>query len=536
MPLSSKKIQLLPEHLIDQIKAGEVVERPGSLIKETLENSLDAGSTKIEIKILNNGLDLISIKDNGSGIEYEDLPLAFSRHATSKINQFEDLYTLYTYGFRGEALASIASISKVQCLSSSENSTYGGEIHIEGGLQTYHGKTQTRPHGTEIIIQNLFYNTPARMKFIQSQVSEKRFLKKVIYSFIFSNPNTEFHIQFDNDDKDIFSSQNSILERIASIFPKTKNLIQETHKEYDGYQFNLYLLPSKIKYPIPLDYFFINKRMIFDKQFHRVIEQSLINAFGENHFHYIALLESPKDGIDVNVHPHKTSVKCFESSKILSLISSSIKGMSSQGPSHSPQMTRGSFIQQNELNLNQNFLDLKNKATEIHQNYNMEGIFSPHQSSLEVKQNLFWIDSQFFLNNQLFGDYVFNAKTLLYEYIFNKCQSPSISYPLLVSIPFKKNQIKQQALDIIKNAGSEIDNLDEETIVIRAIPEWMSTMPIKDIFDSLLKFNNLKNFEITISDWPSRTWETMIQHFGISEIVKKGIAINLSELLKEKLK
>src|SRR6476619_3747966 len=131
---SPPKIDLLPEHLIDQIKAGEVIERPGNLIKEIMENAVDAGATKLELTIKNNGLDLISLKDNGHGMRFNDLPLAFSRHATSKISRFEDLYKLHSFGFRGEALASIAAISKLQCLSKTTNDKAASELKIEGGL------------------------------------------------------------------------------------------------------------------------------------------------------------------------------------------------------------------------------------------------------------------------------------------------------------------------------------------------------------------------------------------------------------------
>jgi DNA mismatch repair protein MutL len=124
------KIDLLPEHLIDQIKAGEVIERPGNLIKEILENAVDAGSTKLELIIKNNGLDLISLKDNGHGMRLNDLPLAFSRHATSKISRFEDLYKLHSFGFRGEALASIAAISKLQCISSTADAKTWGKTTL----------------------------------------------------------------------------------------------------------------------------------------------------------------------------------------------------------------------------------------------------------------------------------------------------------------------------------------------------------------------------------------------------------------------
>jgi len=200
------KIDFLPEHLIDQIKAGEVIERPGSLIKEILENTVDAGSKKIELIIRNNGLDLISLKDDGHGMRFDDLPLAFSRHATSKIKRFEDLYSLNSFGFRGEALASIASISRLQCISFTGAENDGSEIRIEGGHTILHERRKNpgQGHGTELVIQDMFFNTPARLKFIQSQQAEKQFIRRIIYAFILSHPEIEFQVKVDDEEKEIF--------------------------------------------------------------------------------------------------------------------------------------------------------------------------------------------------------------------------------------------------------------------------------------------------------------------------------------------
>src|SRR5690606_11605816 len=173
------------------------------------ENAVDAGATQIELTLKNNGLDLISLKDNGHGMKFEDLPLAFSRHATSKISRFEDLYKLHSFGFRGEALASIAAISKLQCVSQTADSKTASELRIEGGQTLYHGERQTGTggHGTELLIQDLFFNTPARLKFIQSQQAEKTFIRKIIFAFILSRPEIEFQIKIDEADKDIYPAR-----------------------------------------------------------------------------------------------------------------------------------------------------------------------------------------------------------------------------------------------------------------------------------------------------------------------------------------
>lgn len=181
--LVSSRIHLLPEHLVDQIKAGEVIERPANLIKEILENSLDAEAKNISIHLVGGGMELIALEDDGRGMSFADLPYAFCRHATSKIDKFEDLYNLGSYGFRGEALASIASIARVTCVSHpSDPAIAGGRIVINAGETQSHQSLESDQQGTSLFIKDLFYNTPARLKFIKSMTSEKNALRRTLLS------------------------------------------------------------------------------------------------------------------------------------------------------------------------------------------------------------------------------------------------------------------------------------------------------------------------------------------------------------------
>jgi DNA mismatch repair protein MutL len=529
----SKKIKLLPEHLIDQIKAGEVIERSGNLLKEIIENSIDAGASRIEIQIKNNGLDLIRLKDNGHGIAHEDLPLAFSRHATSKISDFEDIYQLNSFGFRGEALASISAISKVHCISSTSDQIEASEIKWEGGKLVYHGTKNAISQGTELVIQDLFYNTPARMKFIQSQNSEKKFLKKIIYSFILSYPTIEFIIQFDDREKDFFSPEVDIIHRLGSILPKLNSEYFFSSKTYDDLNFEITLIPKHIKTPIPWDYFFVNQRMILDKQFHRVIGQCLLSKFGHDEFHYIGRLSGDKRNIDVNVHPSKTSIKCFESSKIYSLISSTIKDLllkTEKEMTHrlTPQMSGFSEV----------ILPIEESMRErsIEQNYRLDGTFSPHNTSPISPKQYLWIGEKYFLNQEAFGYYVFNAKKLIKQFIDINLNKRSMSLPLLVSIPIKAPKENKNLVDKLILAGTEIDQLLDGTLLIRAIPEWLSNTPLKEIFEFILIHQNLEILHFNPQDWPDSIWEEMIQSIGLQEIIRCQIGINILEILQEKLK
>jgi DNA mismatch repair protein MutL len=533
-PPSPPKIDLLPEHLIDQIKAGEVIERPGNLIKEILENAVDAGATKLELTLRNNGLDLISLKDNGHGMRFADLPLAFSRHATSKISRFEDLYKLHSFGFRGEALASIAAISKLQCISRTLDGKSASELRIEGGMPIFHGERQTSSsHGTELVIQDLFFNTPARLKFIQSQQSEKTFIRKIIFAFILSSPGIEFQIKIDDADKDIFPGRGSTLDRIKDLFPKAQNSILYSQRFYENNELDLYLIPGSFKAPLKLQNIFINDRYIMDKQLHRVMANGLESTLGGDDFHYIAYFNLPPDSIDVNVHPNKTIIKVMEMSKMISLLTSTIKELGSKRvvkETSEYQIPRSlenpSLFDQvpSELTLQQ----------ERHE-YNMEGLFSPHNLEKASQEDLLWIENSFIKKNELMWLAVSGPKLLeLFTKTKIKTHSPTI--PLLVSEPFPAKNTKPEMLKILAEGGAEIEYLGADTLVLRGIPEWMNGFPLKEIMQRLLLDQSFSDLQINPADWSQSTWLEMLEFFPIDELVVHKIVLNMSQLLKDKFK
>ena len=530
------KIDLLPEHLIDQIKAGEVIERPGNLIKEILENAVDAGSSKIELSIKNNGLDLISLKDNGHGMRKDDLPLAFSRHATSKISRFEDLYKLRSFGFRGEALASIAAISKLHCISQTRESKTASEIKIEGGLTLYHGERQTGSgsHGTELQIQDLFFNTPARLKFIQSQQAEKTFIRKIIFAFILSRPEIEFQIKFDEADKDIYPARETLRERIEDIFPKAKETILHSERFYENNELTLFLIPGSFKAPVKLQNIFINGRYILDKQLHRVLSNALDATFGGDDFHYVAYYHLPPDTIDVNVHPNKTVIKCLEISKMISLLTSTVKELGSKRPVRESQIP----VEAMPIPQNQNFFDSLQQAPTLQQErhqYNMEGLFSPHRLPVSSDADLIWIN-QFFLKrveNVWMG---VSAPKLVELFTKKKLEAQALTIPLLVSEPFPAKNANKDVLHSLQEGGMEIEYLGAETLVLRGIPEWMNGFPLKGIVSLLLYHKNFSELDIVPEEWSQTTWEEMLLFFPIDELISKKIVVDLAALLKDKLK
>lgn len=530
-----KKIGLLPEHLIDQIKAGEVIERPGNLIKEILENSIDAGATRVELTIQNNGLDLINLKDNGFGIISKDLPLAFSRHATSKISRFEDLYRLDSFGFRGEALASISAISKLQCVTFNDAEDQGSEVRIEGGILNYQGSVfkNSGQRGTELNIQDLFFNTPVRLKFIQSHQSEKNFIKKIIFSFILAHPKIEFLIKLDADEKEVYPARDSLNERLLDLVPRAKAQILYSVRSYEENNLEIYLIPGSFRTPTKFQYTFINHRFVTDKQLSRIVSNALQSSFGTDDFHFVLFVNLPADHIDVNVHPNKTIIKIFESSKVIGLISGSIKEIASvqkQGPQKvlpkqdSSQFAFSSLDQEISQTLVQ----------ERHQ-YNMDGVFSPHSHKTSNIQEYIWINQHFLIHHGESWKAISAAK-LLKAYIEHQFSKPTGStIPLIVSQPFKITTFATEQIESLSHNGLELEKLGQDTIVLRAIPEWMNGFPLKDIVNCLLNREPFDKILFDQRDWSQSTWEEMIEKIGVPEILERKIGLELGKLLQDKL-
>ncbi len=537
MLTSPPRIGLLPEHLIDQIKAGEVIERPGNLVKEILENSIDAGSTRIELTLKNNGLDLIHLKDNGHGILGQDLPLAFSRHATSKITRFEDLYQLHSFGFRGEALASICAISKVQCITFNEAEPEGSELRIEGGLTVYSGKRQKNSgqHGTDLNIQDLFFNTPVRLKFIQSQVSERNFLRRVIFSFILAHPKIEFVIKLDEDEKEIYQARETLQERLQDIIPKGKDQIQYSQRFYESNELELYIIPGHFKTPVKLQYTFINQRYVIDKQLMRVISNALLSVFGSDDYHFVAFLNLPADHIDVNVHPNKTIIKLFESSKVIGLISGAIKELGSSPRSQGTSVAPASFLpSQSQSTMIHLDHQLSPTLLQERHDYNMSGIFSPHRTTVE-EAKLIWVD-QYFLCSLNQNWMAISAGKLLEAYVMLKLQRPfHQSIPLLVSEPFKFTKSDEPRIEQLLTQGIELEKLSSDTVVLRSIPDWMNGFPLKCILVPLIYGMPVHKTSLNTQDWSTQTWLKMMEEIGIDLLMTQKIATDLSRLLKENL-
>lgn len=323
------KIRVLPDNLSNQIAAGEVVERPASVIKELLENSLDAGAKRLQIDVELGGRRLMRVTDDGEGMVRDDAVLAFERHATSKISKFEDLSKIETLGFRGEALASIASVAKVELVTKIANETVGTRVYIEGG-RLIDVKDAARPTGTTITVRDLFFNTPARRKFMRSEATENYHLTSIATHYALAHP--EIALTLTNNGREVLrvSPARDLRERAFQIFGA--NLIESLLPVDGGREFiakirGFVSAPRERRTTRDAQYFFINGRFVRDK----IIAGGLIEGYRAVLPHGVypvafLFLEIPLEEVDVNVHPAKTEVRFRRSEAVKDVIAEAVRG------------------------------------------------------------------------------------------------------------------------------------------------------------------------------------------------------------------
>lgn len=321
------KIVLLDDLTINQIAAGEVIERPASVVKELIENSIDAGATKIDIEVQNGGIKKIRIIDNGCGMAKDDLEFAFERHATSKIRTADDLETVKSMGFRGEALASVAAISNVELVTKTANDTIGHKIIVEGGDVIE--KTEIgAQNGTSITITNLFYNTPVRYKFLKKDYTELGYIEDTVTRIALANPNVA--IKLKNENKTIVqtSGNGDIKTVIYGIYGKeTSDALIDVNYEYDDIKVTGVIgRPEIARSNRTYQMFFVNKRYIKDKTLTSGAEQAFKGLLPIGKFGFLILnLELDQRKIDVNVHPTKLEIRFQEEQKVFKAVYHSIR-------------------------------------------------------------------------------------------------------------------------------------------------------------------------------------------------------------------
>ncbi|MBQ5857754.1 MAG: DNA mismatch repair endonuclease MutL [Peptococcaceae bacterium] len=307
------QIKRLEEHIADKIAAGEVVERPLSFVKELLENSLDAGADFIEIEIRDGGVGLIRVKDNGHGMDEADLKLAFERHATSKIREFQDLYQLHTFGFRGEALPSIAAVSQVEMTSCTREEAVGHKIRIDGGSFLEFSETASTP-GTVMEVKNLFYNIPARRKFLKSSSYEAGLIGDLVSKYAIGHPAVRLRYVSNGQLQLDTAGLNTAEQRMAYVYGSNleKLIVPVQKTEIGAGRFlEAWLVREEItRNNRGQEVFFVNGRLVKSAELSHTLEESYYTLIAKGRFPVALLkLTMPGSELDVNIHPAKTEIK-----------------------------------------------------------------------------------------------------------------------------------------------------------------------------------------------------------------------------------
>lgn len=320
-------INLLSQEISELIAAGEVIERPCSVIKELVENSIDSGARHITVEIKNGGTTYMRVTDDGCGMSFDDVPKAFLRHATSKISSKEDLDNILTLGFRGEALASVAAVSRVEVMTKQKDETYGTLYNIEGSVESFHDKGGC-PDGTTIIIRELFYNVPARRKFLKKDITESNAVSQILQKITMSHPDIAFKFIRDNRVEFNSSGDEELFSAVYAVYGRdfARDLINVEY-EYSGIRVTGFTVkPLYSKNNRSFQNFFVNGRYVRSKLCSAALENAYENMIMTGKFPAcIMMIELPPASMDVNIHPTKAEVRFTDEKTVSDAIFFAVK-------------------------------------------------------------------------------------------------------------------------------------------------------------------------------------------------------------------
>ena len=367
------EIHVLDKHTAELIAAGEVVERPASVVKELLENSIDAGASQITVSIESGGVRLIEISDNGTGIEAKYIPTAFIRHATSKIRTEDDLTSIHTLGFRGEALASIASVARVEVLTRTEADECASLYRIEGG-EEQPIEPGARGVGTTIRVCDLFFNTPARMKFLKKDSSEGTFVADIVGHVALSHPEVSFKFIREGKLQYVTPGDGQLRSAAYAVLGRefSRDLVEVDNREGVYRVWGLITQPRSCRASRSMQYFYINGRYVRNRTMMAGMEMAFKGTMMQGKFPGgILLLEMPADLVDVNVHPAKTEVRFARENDIFDLVYHAVKLALSQPGTGERQFV---FDSEKENNVSNKYENSGNKEENAVKNNNFTGL------------------------------------------------------------------------------------------------------------------------------------------------------------------
>lgn len=530
-------IKPLPDLLINQIAAGEVVERPASALKEILENSVDAGAKKILMQLVQGGCKLIRVADNGIGISCDDLPLALARHTTSKINTLEDLQKIASLGFRGEALASIASVSRMTLASRQAAEKHAWQVRVEDG-RILEPEPTALASGTTVEVHDLYFNVPARRKFLKTEATEFGHCEETFKRIALSRPDIEFSLQHNGKLRNHLRSSDRV-QRIAAIlgedFNRSSALIEELAG--DIHLHGMVALPAYSRATRDSQYFFINGRFVRDKLIAHALREAYRDILHQERYPaFVLFLEINPEGVDVNVHPTKIEVRFRDPRALHQFIFHAIsKGLAApcQGTKNSAQQkpvlsdANVSYLHQQSIPLqavaqpSTFYQTLFKKNTETQQSLTKESqrdfpnhANTPSERSEEDKE----IPPLGFALGQLHGIYILAQneqgliivdmhaahERIVYEKLKSSLENQKIPMQqLLIPITFQADSLEvatvEENNETLVRLGFDVAVLSPTALVVRAVPAILQNSDmVKLVRDLLIDIRDIGGSQILL--------------------------------------
>jgi len=516
-------IQLLPDHVANQIAAGEVVQRPASVVKELIENSVDAGATDIDLIVKDAGRTLIRVIDNGSGMSVTDLRMAFERHATSKIRTTEDIFNIQTKGFRGEALPSIAAVAQIEAITRMEDEDLGTRLIIEGGTVRDQQPAAAQT-GTSISVKNLFYNVPARRNFLKSNQVEIKHIQDEFLRVALAHEHINFRL-FHNDSEVYVLKDSNLKQRIVQIFGRKieSNLVPIT-EETEVVKISGYIgKPETSKKQRGEQYFFVNHRFIRSNYLHKAVMDAFENLLQPQYVpSYFLYLEIDPSKIDINIHPTKTEIKFEDEYSIYAILRAAVKhslGQFSLTPSLDfdqnpdwafiPSKPKNESVRAPQFNVDRNYnpfrtdsepAGIKNlnesyqaAAEFIIENQRPEMLLSKEEFEFGEQTVIQWMNSYLITkhaNRLLIIDQNRAHQLVIYEELKNSADKNVLSQRLLFPIEIESNPDEIMSL---KNFESQLFDFgfdvefDHQSFRINALPVNTKPDDVPAIFSDFLE-------------------------------------------------
>lgn len=554
-------IHKLAPSTVLKIAAGEVIERPSCVVKELMENAIDSGATLIKLKILAGGLDLIEVSDNGLGIAFEDLPLALEPHATSKLQTDEDLFKLFSRGFRGEALASISSVSHFELSSRHKDQADAFKITQEGDQRSSPEPT-AHERGTTLKVKNLFFNTPTRRKFLKSKTSEKSSIEKTFKKMCLSLPHIAF--QFFSDGKKIYDCPivPTLKDRVRDVFGKElSSKLLEVSLQNAAYEVQGVISNREITFSRPTElWFFVNGRPVLDKTLQAAVMEGYRTALMEHRFPFVLInLTLPPDHIDINIHPRKNEVRFLYGSDVFKVVSKAIAMALGQQVAHTSfaepwvpaPATNGDSSQtlQNQtvpwtppLYSNEHALTASMHAADLEQRF--QNTFPPAFPHVE---NFFSrltyvtsIDHTYLVCSSASSLVIIDQHAAHERVLFEKIKqkhlgkplSQKLIAPLTLRVSHAQAETLEKQLEFFVSLGFDIEHFGDQDFLVHAVPQMLRDQnPLNLILDTLQDLNFEKK-TLSFENHIDRMCSTLACHSAVRahDVLSP---LEVSELLKQ---